>query len=170
VPEGVPTTSELIESNREWAQSFAWGGLDVRPRRNLAVLTCMDSRYTVHGSLGLPMGSTHVIRNAGGRVTDDAIRSLTLSAHALGTRGCVIIHHTKCGLYGNTNEGIHQMVKDATGADASGVDFLPFSDLEGSVREDMRRLAECAYLPEGYQVLGFTYDVDTGLLAEVTLA
>lgn len=167
--EGVPTTEELIENNRAWATSFPWGNLDVRPGRNLAVLTCMDSRYTVHGTLGLPMGSSHVLRNAGGRVTDDAIRSLVLSAHALGTRGCVIIHHSKCGLYGSTNEEIRAQVEQATGADASGIDFLPFTDLEESVREDVRRLQAVDLLPEGYRVLGFTYDVDTGLLAPVEL-
>lgn len=169
MPEGVPTAAELIDGNRAWVGSFAWGGLDVRPRRNLSVLTCMDSRYTVHGTLGLPMGSAHVIRNAGGRITDDTIRSLVLSAHALGTRGCVIIHHSKCGLLGTTNETIHAMVKEATGADASGIDFLPFTDLEASVREDMRQLRACDLLPPGYQVLGFTYDVDSGQLTEVNL-
>ena len=159
----------FVDANRAWMKSFAWGGLDVRPKQRLAVLTCMDSRYTAQGILGLELGDAHVIRNAGGRVTDDAIRSLVLSAHALGTRGCVLIHHSKCGLYGNSNDAIYTMVKDATGADASGIDFLPFTDLEGSVREDMRQLAECNLLPEDYQVLGFTYDVDTGLLVEVKL-
>ena len=126
----------FMDANRAWMKSFAWGGLDVRPKQRLAVLTCMDSRYTAQGILGLELGDAHVIRNAGGRVTDDAI---------------------------------YTMVKDATGADASGIDFLPFTDLEGSVREDMRQLAECNLLPEDYQVLGFTYDVDTGLLVEVKL-
>ncbi|MGE0230136.1 MAG: beta-class carbonic anhydrase [Dehalococcoidia bacterium] len=159
----------FLAANRGWASSFAWGGLDVRPKGRMAVLTCMDSRFTAQGILGLELGDAHVIRNAGGRVTDDAVRSLVLSAHALGTRGCVLIHHTKCGLYGNTNEAIHQLVSEATGGDASGIDFLPFADLEESVREDMRQLAACDLLPEGYSVLGFTYDVDTGLLTQIRL-
>ncbi len=163
----VPTRDELIAGNERWRSSFAWGGLDVHPKRHLAVLTCMDSRYAAQPPLGMDQGSAHVIRNAGGRVTDDAIRSLVLSAHALGTRGCVVIHHTKCGLYGATNEGLRGQVADATGADASGIDFLPFSDIEESVREDVRALRGNPLLPAGYAVYGFTYDVDTGALTPV---
>lgn len=164
----LPTREELIEANRNWAnESFSWGGLDVRPRRQLAILTCMDSRYAAQPPLGMDQGNAHVIRNAGGRATDDAIRSLVLSAHALGTRGCIVIHHTKCGLHNTTNDAIQAKVSEATGADASGIDFLPFADLEQSVRDDMSVLRASEVLPEGYLVLGFTYDVDTGLLTPV---
>ncbi len=165
--DGLPTLDEIIEGNRQWLPSFAWGGLDVRPKRQMAILTCMDSRYAAQSPMGMGQGNAHVIRNAGGRVTADAIRSLVLSAHALGTRGCVIIHHTKCGLHGTTDERIRTVVHEATGKDASSIDFLPFDDLEESVREDVRALRACDLLPAGYEVLGFTYDVDTGVLTHV---
>ncbi len=132
--------SAFMDANQRWRAAFGWGGLDVRPRMKLAILTCMDSRYTAQGILGVSLGDAHVVRNAGGRVTDDAIRSLVLSAHALGTQGCVIIHHTKCGLYGTTNDRIRSLVKDASGVDTAEVDrldFLPFDDMEESVREDV---------------------------------
>ncbi|MEX2446545.1 MAG: carbonic anhydrase, partial [Dehalococcoidia bacterium] len=127
----------FLARNAEWSRDFAGGGLDVRPRRRMAILTCMDSRYTAQGVLGVALGDAHVIRNAGGRVTDDAVRSLVLSAHALGTRGCVVIHHTRCGLHGTTDEALRARVEEATGEDASGIDFLPFADTAESVREDV---------------------------------
>ncbi|MPZ98041.1 MAG: carbonic anhydrase [Dehalococcoidia bacterium] len=148
-------------------EQFHAGDLVVRPRRRLSVLTCMDSRYTAQGVLGLALGDAHIIRNAGGRVTDDAIRSLVLSAHLLGTRGCVVIHHADCGLFQVSNEAIHDRIREATGADASGIDFLPFADLEASVREDVTRLRESDLFPADYEVQGFTYDVRTGRLAPV---
>ena len=127
----------------------------------------MDSRYTAQGILGLQMGDAHVVRNAGGRVTDDVIRSLVLSSDVLGTRTCVVVHHTKCGLYQTTNEDIHARIREATGADASGIDFMPFDDLVESVRTDLSRLRECQFLPEDYRVFGFVYDVDTGVITPV---
>src|SRR5690606_14804487 len=133
-----------------------------RPRRHLSILTCMDSRYTAQGILGMQLGDTHVVRNAGGRVTDDAIRSLVLSAHVLGTRGCVIVHHTRCGLVDTSNEEIHAKILQDTGIDASSIDFLPFTDMAGSVREDVAALRACELLPPGYEVMGFVYDVVTG--------
>lgn len=157
----------FLTANRAWARSFVWGGLNIRPRSHVAVLTCMDSRFTAQGILGLELGDAHVIRNAGGRVTDDSIRSLVLSANTLGTRECVIIHHTKCGLFGTTNEAIRTQVEAESGGSASRIDFLPFNDLVESVREDVHALRACALLPPDYVVLGFTYDVDTGVLAPV---
>ena len=157
----------FLAGNREWMREFQFGGLEVRPRRRMAILTCMDSRYTAQGVLGVHLGDTHVVRNAGGRVTDDAIRSLVLSAHALGTRGCVIIHHTNCGLYNTSNEAIWKRIRVATGQDASYLDFLPFDDVAGSVREDLERLRASTLLPEDYEVLGFVYDVVSGRLEPV---
>jgi len=154
----------FITANAAWVRDFPWGGLGVSPSRHMAILTCMDSRYTAQGVLGVALGEAHVIRNAGGRATDDAIRSLVLSAHALGTRGCVLIHHTNCGLHNKTNEEIRTSVADATGEDASHIDFLPFSDVAESVREDVAVLRACRLLPADYQVIGFVYDVTTGQL------
>lgn len=165
--EPILNLDDFLAANREWVERFAFGGLETRPKRRLAILTCMDSRYTAQGILGVALGEAHVVRNAGGRVTDDAIRSLVLSAHALGTSACVVIHHTACGLYGATNEGIREQVREATGADASGIDFLPFADLDGSVREDVDRLLASPLLPSGYEVLGLVYDVTTGEIRPV---
>ena len=166
---GAPllTKEDFLAANREWMREFPFGGLQVRPVRRLVILTCMDSRYTAQGVLGVEMGGAHVVRNAGGRVTDDAIRSLVLSAHALGTLECVIIHHTNCGLLDKTNEGIRAQVTEATGQDASHIDFLPFSDVAESVREDLALLRGCTLLPQGYRAIGFVYDVETGRLEPV---
>lgn len=170
MPDDTPPVLDpaaFLAANEEWVREFAFGGLDVRPRRRMAILTCMDSRYTAQGVLGVALGDAHVIRNAGGRVTDDAIRSLVLSAHALGTRGCVVIHHTNCGLFNTTNEAIHARIKEATGEDASAIDFLPFADTAESVREDLAALRACPLLPADYEVLGFVYDVTSGRLEAV---
>ncbi|MEX1022154.1 MAG: carbonic anhydrase [Dehalococcoidia bacterium] len=169
MPDNTPALDARVfmEANDRWVREFAWGGLNVRPRRQMSILTCMDSRYTAQGVLGVALGDAHVIRNAGGRVTDDAIRSLVLSAHALGTRGCVVIHHTNCGLYGTTNEAIRAQVHAATGHDASDIDFLPFDDTAESVREDLAALRACPLLPPDYEVLGFVYDVREGSLQPV---
>jgi len=164
----VANTEQFLEANTEWASSFSWGGLDVRPSRKLAILTCMDSRYTAQGVLGVQLGEAHVVRNAGGRVTDDAIRSLVLSADVLGTRACIVIHHTKCGLYRTTNEAIHASIRAATGGDPSHIDFLPFSDLDESVRADVAKLRACDLLPRDYEVVGFVYDVETGVITPVS--
>ena len=162
----MAAVDEFLEANERYAATFDSGALQVRPRRALAVLTCMDSRYTAQGVLGLALGDAHVIRNAGGRVTDDAIRSLVLSSAALGTRGCVVIHHTNCGLLGTTNEAIAERVEELTGARPE-FDFLPFDDIEASVRVDLAALRESPYLPADYAVLGFVYDVETGRLRHI---
>jgi carbonic anhydrase len=162
----VGLREELLAANRGQMASFNASGLSVQPARRLAVLTCMDSRYTVQGMLGFEMGDVHVIRNAGGRVTDDAIRSLTMSAALLGTRSCVVIHHTRCGLYGTTNDALRAAILEVSGTRPE-IDFLPFADLEASVREDVARLRACPAFPPDYEVVGFTYDVDTGRLHPV---
>jgi carbonic anhydrase len=123
----------------------------------------MDSRYTAQGVLGLELGDVHVVRNAGGRVTEDVIRSLVLSAVKLGTRGCVLIHHTNCGLFEASNEELRDAVRETAGT-VTGIDFLPFADLDDSVREDVARLRAVPELPRGYEVVGFAYDVDSGRL------
>ena len=157
---------ELLAANDVDRAEFSASGLHVRPQRHLAVLTCMDSRYTAQGVMGFALGDVHVIRNAGGRVTEDAIRSLTLSAALLGTRGCIVVHHSNCGLHGKTNEELRQAVLEYSGAQ-SDIDFEPFVDLEESVREDVRRLRARPEFPADYEVVGFTYDVDTGRLTHV---
>lgn len=154
---------ELLHANERWREGFSASELQVRPLRHLAILTCMDSRFTAQGVLGLALGDAHVIRNAGGRVTEDAIRSLTLSAALLGTRACVVIHHSDCGLFGRSDEELRQRVAETSGARAT-FGFLPFADLEASVQDDVAALRACPYFPPDYEVVGFTYDVRTGQL------
>lgn len=154
-------SERLLAANAAYAEGFSAAGLRVRPLERLAVLTCMDSRYTAQAVLGFRLGDVHVIRNAGGRATEDAIRSLVLSAALLGTRGCIVIHHTNCGLFGTDNEALRDAVLEVSGT-RPAIDFLPIADLEASVREDAALLRACTYLPPDYEVVGFTYDVDTG--------
>ena len=136
-----------------------------RPVKHLCILTCMDARLDLFRALGLWQGDAHILRNAGGRASTDALRSLVLSSHHLGTREFAVIHHTKCGLYGGTNEEIRAVITEQTGgADASHIDFLPFDDLPGSVRADVEAVLGCGLLPSDAVVWGATIDVDTGAL------
>src|SRR4051794_17024023 len=132
------TMSELpaiLEANERYAAGFDKGGLQALPARRLAVLTCMDARLDPARALGLEEGDAHVIRNAGGRATDDAIRSLVISQQLLGTREVLVIHHTDCGMLTFTNEQLRDRLRRELGADAESVDFLPSPDLQASVRE-----------------------------------
>jgi carbonic anhydrase len=138
------------------------------PRKGLVVITCMDSRLDVFRMLNLEIGDAHILRNAGGRVTDDTLRSLVLSMHAMNTREVFVIHHTSCGLHRVTNSDLHAKVREATGEDASAIDFLPFDDFAESVREDVKRLLELPLLPKGITVTGAVYDVHTGTLHRVS--
>src|SRR5436309_8759309 len=136
----MSVAQEFQKANDAYASSFSKGNLPMPPARHVAVLTCMDARLLPSRFLGLEEGDAHVIRNAGGRASDDAIRSLAISQQLLGTREVVVIHHTDCGMLTFTNEQLRAKLKSELGADAAGVDFLPFSDLEQSVRDDLERL------------------------------
>ena len=129
-----------------------------QPSRHLVILTCMDARLDLFRSLGLDLGHAHILRNAGGRASADAIRSLIVSAHLLGTREAGIIHHTNCGLEGMTNEDVERR----TGV--AGIDYLPFADVEASVRTDVDVVRASGRLPTDFVVWGAVYDVDTGAL------
>ncbi|GMU40823.1 MAG: carbonic anhydrase [Chloroflexota bacterium] len=157
----------MVEANEKWRAGFAVGALGVRPVKHAVILTCMDSRYPAAAIIGYELGDAHTIRNAGGRATDDAIRSLIVSAHALGTRACIVIHHTDCGLHRQTNEALRSKVKEVTGQSAAHIDFLPFADLEESVRDDVEQIRACRFLPEDYEVMGMIYDVRTGTIIPV---
>lgn len=159
--------SELQSANERFAGGFVLGGLPAPPRRKLAILTCMDARLHPESFLGLNIGDAHVIRNAGGRASDDAIRSLIISSRLLSTREFVVIHHTDCGMATFSNADLHARLTRETGADASGIDFLPFRDLEESVREDVRRIQESPFIADDIQVSGYIYDVRTGRLQAV---
>ena len=157
----------LLDANRRYAEAFDRGELPAPPARGLAVLACMDARLDPQAFLGLDLGDAHVIRNAGGRASDDAIRSLIVSSHLLGTREFLVIHHTDCGMLTFSNEELRARLREATGADASGIDFLPFSDLDEGVREDVRRIQASPFIPPDATVSGFVYDVRTGTLRQV---
>ena len=157
---------DLLCANAEYATHFDASELQIRPLKQLAILTCMDSRFTAQGVMGLGLGDAHVIRNAGGRVTEDAIRSLVLSAALLDTRACVVIHHSDCGLFDKSDEDLRRRIAEVAGACAP-FGFLPFHDLDQSVRDDVAALRACPYFPPEYEVIGFTYDVRTGRLASV---
>jgi carbonic anhydrase len=159
--------NELIEANRGFAEGFDKGDLPMPPARHVALLTCMDARLHPEKFLGLEIGDAHVIRNAGGRASGDAIRSLIISTKLLGTREFVVIHHTDCGMLTFTSEELQRKLAEETGTDASGIDFLTFTDLEESVREDVRRIKESPFVLDDIPVSGFVYDVRTGRLVEV---
>ncbi len=163
----MAVTEELVAANQQFAETFDQGDLPMPPARQVAVLTCMDARLHPEKFLGLGIGDAHVIRNAGGRASDDAIRSLIISSQLLGTTEYVVIHHTDCGMLTFTNDDLRQKLVDQTGADASHMDFLPFDDLEESVREDVQRLRQSRFIPNGISVRGFVYDVRTGRLSSV---
>jgi len=164
---------EFVSANEVYASKFdrqATGALPMPPARKVAVVTCMDARLHPEKFLNLDVGDAHVIRNAGGRVSEDAIRSLVISQRLLGTREVVIVHHTDCGMVTFTNEQLAQKVKDELGQDVSGRDFLPFPDLEQSVRDDVAAVRDSPLIPADIPVSGAIYDVTTGELRTVVRA
>ena len=158
---------EILAANERYAASFDKGDLPIPPGRRLAVVTCMDARLDPAKFLGLAEGDAHVIRNAGGVVSDDALRSLIISRWLLGTQEAFVIAHTDCGMLTFTNDELRARLAAETGADARGIDFLPFSDLEESVRSSVQRIRESPFLPDSFSASGFVYDVRTGRLREV---
>jgi carbonic anhydrase len=162
----MSVSDELLEANSEYVRTFDRGNLPMPPARRLAIVTCMDARIVPSRQLGLQEGDAHVIRNAGGRARD-ALRSLVISQRLLSTNEIAVIHHTDCGMLTFTNRDLHAKVKEELGADASEIDFLPFSDVEESVREDVAFLLSSPLIPGTTVVRGFVYDVRTGRLNEV---
>lgn len=156
---------EALAANARHAADLAERDRPAPPTRRVAVVACMDARLRPEDALGLSLGEAHVIRNAGGRVTDDVVRSLMLSSGVLGTREAVVIHHTDCGLLGATNEGLRERVAEITGQSVS-TDFLPFDDAEGALIDDVRAIEGDAHLMFDH-VTGLIYDVRTGRLREV---
>lgn len=157
---------ELLEHNRAFAATFAPRQLDVRPSLGLAIVTCMDSRLDVFAALGLKDGQAHVLRNAGGVITDDVIRSLALSQRRLGTEEVALIHHTDCGLQLITDDGFRAELQRATGMTPSFA-IESFSDVEADVRQSIARVRHSPFLLHRERVRGFVYDVGTGALQEV---
>jgi carbonic anhydrase len=162
----MSVTDQLLENNRRWAAAFDKSGLSNRPAKKVAIVACMDARFLPSRVLGVEEGDAHIIRNAGGVVTDDEIRSLAISQHLLGTEEIVLVHHTNCGLEGIGEEEIRAQLRDAAG----GVDppwrVEAFGDVDDSVRESIRRITESPFIPHK-NVRGFVYNVEDGLLREV---
>lgn len=154
----------MLAANQEWAGRFP-GDLPVAPARGVAVVACMDSRMPLFGMLGLAVGDAHVIRNAGGVVTDDTLRSLAVSQHALGTRAIVLVHHTDCGMQKATDEEFADLVQSRTGHRPPWP-VRAFTDVDADVRESMRIIAAAPYLLSA-EVRGTVYDVSTGRLREI---
>ena len=160
---------QVLEANRRYAERFDQGGLPGRPPSlRLAVLTCLDCRVHVSRLLGLDLGAAHIIRNAGGIVTEDVLRSLIISHYIGGTREFMIINNTKCGMLTFKGEELAARLQHETGEfPVVPARFLTFTDLEGNVREQIRRARSHPWMPKSIAVRGFIYDVDTGRLTEV---
>jgi len=164
----MSVSQEFQKANDAYASTFDKGDLPMPPARHVAVLTCMDARLHPALFLGLELGDAHVIRNAGGRASDDAIRSLTISQQLLGTNTVVVIHHTDCGMVTFSNEDLRKKLKQELNVDAEDIDFLPFKNLEQSVRDDVATIKNSPLLLKDIEVSGFIYDVNTGKLSPVT--
>lgn len=162
----MSVVDEFLHANDQYASSFKKGDLPLPPGRKVAVLACMDARLDPARILGLEEGDAHVIRNAGGRAAD-ALRSLVISEQLLGTNTIVILHHTDCGMLTFTDEVIHEKVKHDLHADADHIAFLPFKDLDQSVRDDITFLRTSTLIPESIEIRGFVYDVKTGKLHSI---
>jgi carbonic anhydrase len=158
---------ELLSANEAYASDFSKGNLPMPPGRRFAVVTCMDARLDPAKFLGLEEGDAHVIRNAGGLVTEDALRSLVISHWLLGTQEAFVIAHSDCGMLTFTNDDLRRKLADEAGADASGIDFHPFPDLDESVRASVSKIAESPLLPDSFRATGYVYDVRSGRLREV---
>jgi carbonic anhydrase len=165
----MSVTDDLLKNNEEYARDFDKGDLPLPPAKGVAVVACMDARLDVHGMLGLELGDAHVIRNAGGVITDDEIRSLAISQRLLGTREIVLIHHTDCGMLTFSDEEVADQIEADTGVRPPFV-LESFGDLEGNVRESMERIKTNPFIPHKDAVRGFVYDVETGRLREVPAA
>lgn len=157
---------EFVRSNASYAEQFTKGTLALPPARRVAAVVCMDARIDPARALGLEEGDAHVIRNAGGRISD-ALRSLAISQQLLGTEEVAIIHHTDCGMLTFRDEDIRGKLRTNLGADADDVAFLPFHDLTQSVKDDLTLYDKSPLVRHDIQVRGFIYDVKTGRLAEV---
>ncbi len=158
---------ELMEHNQGYAKRFDLGHLQTPPIKKLVILTCMDSRMDLEQLLGLSVGDAHMIRNAGGIATDDAIRSLILSTQLLGTRAVAVIQHTQCGLMSITDQEFRLRLSTETGRDASHLRFHAFRDIDQNITDQVLRIRENPFLPRQVQVRGYAYDVETGALREV---
>ena len=162
----MSVTDELIRNNERYAASFDKGQLPLPPGKQVAVVACMDARLNVYGLLGLEEGEAHVIRNAGGVVTDDVIRSLTISQRLLGTREIILIHHADCGMLTFTDDQVKAQIQEEVGIRPPFA-LEAFPDLDADVRQSIARIKASPFIRHKDSVRGFVYDVRTGRLREV---
>jgi carbonic anhydrase len=163
----VGSLDSMLDANARFAEDFDKGDAQLPPNMPVAVVTCIDARLHPERFLGVDIGDIHVIRNAGGRATDDALRSLIISSQLLGTRQLMVIHHTDCGMLTFTNEDVWGKLEAETGSSARDIDFKPFSDVEDSLRDDVRTIRDDPFLPKDAEVTGWVYDVRTGRLRQI---
>jgi carbonic anhydrase len=159
----MSVVAEVNAANERYASGFGKGGLPMPPGRRFAVVTCMDARLDPAGFLGLDEGDAHVIRNAGGLVNDETIRSLLISHHLLGTEEALVIGHTDCGMVTFTNDDVHEKL----GPESESIDFQPFPDVAERVRQSVETIRSHPLLPDSFGATGFVYDVRTGRIDPV---
>ena len=163
----MSATEDLIANNEAYVAAFDKGDLPLPPAKKAAVVACMDARLNVYGALGLQEGDAHVIRNAGGAVTDDTIRSLAISQRLLGTEEIILIHHTGCGMLTFTDDEFKRSIEEDTGIRPEWA-AEAFPDLDADVRQSIARLKASPFIPRKDAIRGFVYEVETGRLREVT--
>ena len=164
----MSVTDEALKANESYAREFKLGHLSMPPGRKLAIVACMDARLTVEHVLGLKTGEAHIIRNAGGIVTEDAIRSLIISHHLLGTQEFIVINQSDCGMQTFKDDELRSKLTEQTGnAAVSPGQFHAFSDLKENVRRQIHKIQSHPWIPRGISVRGFVYDVKTGKIEEV---
>jgi carbonic anhydrase len=159
-------TDQLLTNNVSYSETFDKADLPLPPAKKVAVVACMDARLSPYGALGLEEGDAHVIRNAGGVVTEDEIRSLAISQHLLGTEEIILIHHTDCGMLTFTDDGFRNQLQEETGVKPPWA-AESFSDLDEDVRQSIARIKTSPFVPRTESIRGFVYDVETGRLREV---
>jgi carbonic anhydrase len=163
----MTVTDELLRNNAEFARNFSKGDLPMPPGKGLAVVACMDARLNVYALLGLQEGEAHVIRNAGGVVSDDVLRSLVISQRLLGTREVILVHHTDCGMLTFTDDQVKADIEADIGLRPHFA-LEAFSDLERDIRQSIARIKASPFVPNKDSIRGFIYDVRSGALQEVT--
>ena len=159
-----PDFDDLLEANREFAQTFDLAGFDGVAHAGIAIVTCMDSRIAPLQMLGLQPGDAKIFRNPGGRVTDAALEALVLGVHLLGVERILVIPHTRCAMASSTLDELRTRISESSGQDASWQTFGVVEDQEGALRDDVRMVRSHPLIPDTVAVGGFLYDVDTGLL------
>ena len=158
---------DVLAANAVYAAAFQWSGRPGQAARGLAVVTCMDSRIDPLSMLGLEKGDAKILRNAGGRVTDDVLRTLVLATYLLGVNRVMVVEHTDCGMTKRTDDEVHQFILETAGIDTRSLEFRTMSDQEACVRLDVQRVRSSPFLPKDFEVAGFIYDVRTGRLQPV---